>query len=257
MVAHHRKAGLVVLGVSLALTFAMSTSPRSALAQDAFSCIEELSDDEVKYRIREIEGDLRDGKTHAAAWRYTWMTIFLGLGGGATYLAIDAAQDNEQWDKFGYAYLAAGFYFSGLVHAVLPAPDVWGAKRIGRKDESTEEARRAKLLYATETLQKANDTQGLLGGPLGLVGATVFGVVGGSVKAAQWTGRTKGLTAGMFVVPPVLAGLAGATAPREAVSAWEAYRGIACSSKYYDTQEEGPELDFSMSPTGGSFTIRF
>lgn len=246
----------VVLAVGFALAFAV-LAPRSALAQDAFGCIEELSDDEVKYRIRKIEDDLRDGKKHAAAWRYTWMSIFLGLGAGATYLAVDRARDDKQWDKFGWAYLASGFYFSGLIHAGLPAADVWGAKRIGRKDASTEEARRAKLRYATETLQKANDTQELLAGPLGVVGATIFGVVGGSIKATQWTGQTKGLTAGLFVAPPVLAALAVATAPRESVTAWEGYRGIACSSKYYDTHEEGPELDFSMNPGGGSFTLRF
>lgn len=245
-----------MLVVGFAVAFSV-LAPRTASAQDAFSCIEELSDDEVKYRIRKIEGTLRDGKTHAAAWRYTWMSIFLGLGAGATYLAVDGAQKGNQWDKFGWAYLASGFYFSGVIHAALPAADVWGAKRIGRKDASTEEARRAKLQYATETLQKSNDTQALLSGPLGVVGATVFGVVGGSVKATQWTGRTKGLTAGLFVAPPVLAMLAVATAPRESVTAWEGYRGIACSSKYYDTHEEGPDLDFSMNPGGGSFTLRF
>ena len=257
MVVHHLKAKVVLPALGFALALAVCTAPQTAVAQDAFSCIEELSDDEVKYRIRVIEDDLRDGKKHAAAWRYTWMSIFLGLGGGATYLAVNAAQDNKQWDKFGWAYLASGFYFSGVVHAVLPAADVWGAKRIGRKDGSTEEARRAKLRYATETLQKANDTQELLGGPLGVVGATIFGVVGGSVKAAQWKGQTRGLTAGLFVAPPVLAILAASTAPREAVATWEGYRGIACSSKYYDIHEEGPELDFSMNPAGGSFTLRF
>jgi hypothetical protein len=257
VVVHHRKSNFLLLALGFALAFAVLSPPRVALAQDAFSCIEELSDDEVQYRIRKIEGDLRDGKQHATRWRYTWMSIFLALGGGATYLAVDAAQDNEQWDKFGYAYLAAGFYFSGLMHAALPAADVWGAKRIGKKDASTEEARRLKLQYATETLEKANASQELFAGPLGVVGATIFGVVGGTIKATQWTGHTKGLTAGMYVVPPILAGLAVATAPREAVMAWEGYRGIACSSKYYDTHEEGPDLDFSMNPAGGSFTIKF
>ena len=246
-----------MLALGCALAFAVLSRPRAALAQDAFSCIEELSDDEVQYRIRKIEGDLRDGKEHAARWRYTWMSIFLALGGGATYLAVDAAKDNQQWDKFGYAYLAAGFYFSGLMHAALPAADVWGARRIASKDGSTEEARRAKLQYATETLKKANDVQELNAGPLGVVGATIFGVVGGTIKATQWTGMTKGLTAGMYVAPPLLAGLANATAPRGAVKAWEGYRGIACSSKYYDTHTEGPDLDFSMNPAGGSFTIKF
>ena len=42
-------------------------------------------------------------------------------------------------------------------------------------DDSTEEARRAKLLYATETLKKANGVQGLSSGALGVVGGLVYG----------------------------------------------------------------------------------
>ncbi|MEM8608176.1 MAG: hypothetical protein AAGF92_13780 [Myxococcota bacterium] len=257
MAVHHRIPKLVALGLGLSLAIVAATAPRVAQAQDAYSCIEQLSDDEVKYRINKIENDLRDGKKHATRWRYTWMGLFLALGGGATYLAIDAANDNQDWDKFGYAYLAAGFYFSGIMHAAIPAPDVWGAKRIAKKDGSTPEARVAKLKYATDTLRKANGTQSLFAGPLGVVGATIFGVVGGSIKAAKWTGQTRGLTAGMFLAPPILAGLSNATAPRQAVEAWEGYRGIACSSKYYDTHTEGPELDFSLHPGGGSFTVNF
>lgn len=255
MVVHRRQVGSLV--VALALGSAATMHPSVVQAQDAYSCIEELSDDQVKYRIRKIEDELRDGKKHATRWRYTWMGIFLGLGAGATYLAVDAAQNDEDWDKFGWAYLAAGFYFSGVLHAAIPAPDVWGAKRIGRKDGSTEAARVAKLRYATETLEKANATQELFGGPLGVVGATIYGVVGGTIKATQWTGRTRGLTAGVYLAPPFVAALANATAPRQAISAWEGYRGIACSSKYYDTHVEGPELDFSMGPGGGSFQLRF
>ncbi|MEM7138831.1 MAG: hypothetical protein AAF500_19800 [Myxococcota bacterium] len=257
MAVHQRNPNVLILAISLSLAAAAVSPPGVARAQDAFSCIEELPDDEVKYRIRKIEDDLKAGKKHAARWRYTWMGIFLALGGGATYLAIDAANDDEDWDKFGYAYLAAGFYFTGVMHAAIPAPDVWGAKRIAKKDGSTPEARVAKLRYATETLEKANATQSLFAGPLGVVGGTIFGVVGGSIKAAKWTGKTRGLTAGVFLAPPILAGLANATGPRQAIEAWEGYRGIACSSKYYDTHVEGPELDFSLNPGGGSFTVTF
>jgi len=61
----------------------------------------------------------------------------------------------------------------------------------------------------------------------------------------------------MYIGPVVLGGLQTATAPNEAVKAYEAYRGIACSSKYYDTHEEGPEFDFSVSPGGTNFSVRF
>jgi hypothetical protein len=61
----------------------------------------------------------------------------------------------------------------------------------------------------------------------------------------------------MYIGPPLALALQTATAPTEGVKAYEAYRGIACSSKYYDTHEEGPEFDFSVNPGGTSFSVRF
>jgi hypothetical protein len=92
---------------------------------------------------------------------------------------------------------------------------------------------------------------------MGVVGMLTYGVVGGTVKATQWTGQSRGLTAGIYVAPPLLAGIQTATAPKGSLKAYEAYRGIACSSQYYQTTEEGPDLDFSVSPAGGSFTVSF
>jgi hypothetical protein len=240
-----------VLACALLLT--LLVPPRPVDAQDAFSCIEELTDDQVSYRIQYIEEKLDKGKKHATRWRYTWMGLWLAIGGVTTWLAVDAANDDKQWDKFGWAYMAGGAYFVAATHMILPAPDVWGAKRIRRKEDGSEEARRAKLRYATETLEKASNIQELAGGALGVAGSLVYGVVGGTVKATQWTGLSRGLTAGLYIAPPVMMGLQTATAPREAAKAYETYRGIACSSKYYDTGREGPELDFGV----GSFRINF
>jgi hypothetical protein len=258
---HHRYLNSVIQRVALVLTCALAFNllapPRPANAQDAFSCIEELSDDEVRYRIRYIQDKLDDGKPQATRWRYVWMSLWLAAGGGMTYAAINAANDANNADRFGWAYLAGGAYFMGLTHAIIPAPDVWGAKRIRGKDDSTEEARRAKLLYATQTLKKSAAVEELMGGPLGVVGTLMYGVVGGTIKATQWTGQSRGLTAAIYVAPPVLAGLQTATAPRGSVLAYESYRGIACSSKYYERTEEGPDFDFSVSPGGGSFKVSF
>ena len=247
----------VTLVLTCALTLTVLFPPRPANAQDAFSCIEELTDDQVSYRIHYIEDKLDEGKKHATRWRYTWMGLWLAVGGVTTYLAVDAAHDDQQWDKFGWAYMAAGAYFVATTQMFIPAPDVWGAKRIRRQDDGTEEARRAKLLYATKTLEQASNIQEFTGGAMGVVGGLVYGVVGGTVKATQWTGQSRGLTAGLYIAPPVMMGLQTATAPREAAMAYETYRGIACSSKYYDRGRQGPDLDFSMSPAGGSFRINF
>ena len=265
MAEHHRNLKSAIRGVAFALsctvafTFfaALMVPPTPAKAQDAFSCIEELSDDEVRYRIRYIEDKMQDGKTHAARWRYSWMGFWLAAGGVMTWAAVDAGRDGRSWDRFGWAYLAGGSFFFGVMLAAVPAPDVWGPKRIRRQDESTEEARRAKLQYATETLKKASTVQSFNGGAFGVGASLIYGVVGGTIKATQWTGLSRGLTAAMYVAPPLLMGLQTATAPRESVQAYEAYRGIACSSKYYDRGDEGPELDFSLSPAGGSFKVSF
>jgi hypothetical protein len=174
-----------------------------------------------------------------------------------TYAAVNAARDSNDPDKFGWAYLAGGAYFFGLMHAIIPAPDVWGAKRIRKMDESTEEARRAKLLYATQTLKKASGAQELMGGALGVGGALIYGVVGGTIKATQWTGSSRGLTAALYVAPPLLMGIQTATAPRSSVAAYEAYRGIACSSKYYERSEDGADFDFSVAPGGANLKITF
>ena len=243
-----------ILACTLAFTL---WAPSKADAQDAFSCIEELTDDEVRYRVRYIEDKLQDGKKHATRWRYTWMSLWLAGGAGMTYAAVKAGQKNDDANKFGWAYLAAGSYFVATTHMFIPAPGVWGAKRIRRQDDSSAEARRAQLLYATQTLQKASNVQSLNAGALGVVGGLVYGVVGGTIKATQWTVNSRGRTAAIYVAPVVLLGLQAATAPTEGVKGYEAYRGIACSSKYYDTHEEGPEFDFSANPGGTSFTIKF
>lgn len=232
------------------------TQPKVASAQDAYHCIDELSDDEVAYRVQYIEDSFKKGKKHATGWRYGWLSVFAALAGVEAWLAADAGKD-EPWDRFAFAYLAAGSGFSALMHAAMPAPDVWGAKRIGRMDSSTPEARRAQLEYATKTMEKSANIEGLLGGPLGVGAGIAYGVAGGTAKAVKWTGHTPGITALVFLQPPVLTGLAAATAPRQQVQDWENYRGIACSSKYYDKSREDPDLDFSFGPTGGSFTIKF
>jgi len=190
------------------------------------------------------------------------MSGFLRLGAATTYFAIEAGRPDENgnrkpWDVFANAYLAAGSYFVALTHAVIPAPDVWGLKRIGKQTSSTEEERRAKLRNATETLQKSAAIEEFMGGPLGIVSGAVFGIVGGSVKAAKWPGKTPGTTAVLFLLPPIISTANVLTSPRHSIEGWESYRGIACSSKYYDKGSEGAALDFSLNPLGSSFTWTF
>ena len=240
-----KRSALTALLFALAFTFVCP--PKLVQAQDPYHCIDDLSDDDVKYRIKLIKKNFAENAQSSRLWRSLWSIILLGAGAGFTYAAIDASDD---WDIFGYWYLAAGAYAQGLSPLVWPMPDVWGHKRIKRKPDETEEQRKAQLRYATKTLEQAASVQDFLGGAAPVALGLVYGVVGGSVKAAKWTGETKGLTAALFVVPPIVNGLFVATAPKHSSAYWETYRSIGCSSHYYDQGPTGPEFDLSALSTG-------
>lgn len=250
------KRSRIAIFLSLTITAAI-VAPRPTCAQDAFGCIAELSDDEVQYRLERIQRELEDGKRKATRWRYGWMGAWLAIGGATTYLAVDAAREDRRWDRFGWAYLAGGAYFAALTQVSIPAPDVWGAKRIRRLEGSSEALRKEKLRYATKTLERAAEVQAFTSGASGVVVSLIYGVTGGTVKAAQWPGLSRGLSAGMYIAPPTLVALQTMTAPRAATRAYEAYRGIACSSKYYEQERDGPEIDFDVGLGGGRFRVVF
>jgi len=250
------KRSRTALCLSLTITAAI-VAPRVTCAQDTFSCIAELSDDEVQYRIDLIQRELDNGKKKATRWRYGWMGAWLAIGGATTYLAVDAAREERRSDRFGWAYLAGGAYFAALTQVSIPAPDVWGAKRVRRLEGNSEASRKEKLHYATKTLERAAEVQAFTSGASGVAVSLIYGVTGGTVKAAQWPGLSRGLTAAMYIAPPTLVALQTMTAPREAALAYEAYRGIACSSRYYARGREAPEIDFDVGLGGGRFRVVF
>lgn len=229
----------------------------SAGAQDPYHCIEELSDSEVAYRIRRIEDGFAEGRYKALGWRVGWIVGYVALAGVQGALAVEANHDGRPWDRFAFTYQAVGGAALAIGLAAIPMPGVWGAKRIRRKAASTPDERREKLRYATKLLERGASVQELLGrGELVGLGV-VFGAVGGTVKAVKWTGKTPVNTALMYVVPPALALGTVLSAPDALPREWEAYRGYACSGRYYDRSREGPEVDFSISPTGARLSVDF
>lgn len=236
---------MLVLSLSVALV-----CPAPVVAQDAMHCIDELSDDAVQYRLKRIEENFRAGKSKAKLWRYLWMVGLVGLGGIEAWLAVDAHDQGKRWDRFGHAYLAATSTLVGLTHAIVPAPDVYGHKRITTMPAATEADRKLKLKYATKTLDKSVSAQELMGGGLGVAAGLVVGVVGGSVYAAKWSEGTKWMTSVLFVGPTVVMGLRALTAPMHSVKFSEDYRSFACSGHYYDSGPAGPEFDLSALGAG-------
>ncbi|MEM9729083.1 MAG: hypothetical protein AAF997_10885 [Myxococcota bacterium] len=229
----------------------------TASAQDPYFCLDSLTDDAVSYRLRRIEQSFERGRQDAIGWRVGWIGGYAALASAQAALAVEAARDDRPWDRFAFAYQAAGGFALALGLAVIPAPDTWGLKRLRKRDDSTPEARREKLRYATRLMERGAKVQEFLGrGELIGLGV-VFGAVGGTVKAVKWTGKTRLNTALMYVVPPILATATVLTAPKNLVEEWEGYRGMACSERYYNRDVEGPEFDFSMSPSGMRFSVTF
>ncbi|MEM7138151.1 MAG: hypothetical protein AAF500_16335 [Myxococcota bacterium] len=246
-----------MVSATLALLAIAAGWSERAQAQDPYFCLDSLSDDAVSYRLRRIEQSFDRGRHDAIGWRVGWIGGYVALASAQTALAIDAARDGRPWDRFAFAYQAAGGFALALGLAVIPARDTWGAKRLAKRDASTPEARRDKLRYATRLMERGAKVQELLsrGELIGL--GVAFGVAGGTVKAVKWPGKTRLNTALMYVIPPILATGTVLSAPRNLVEDWESYRGMACSERYYNNDVEGPDFDFSMSPSGMRFSVSF
>jgi len=251
---HRHAAPIAVL---LLVAAALVCLAGRASAQDPYACIDELSDEEVSYRIRTIEKSFADGRYKALGWRIGWIAGYAATAGVQGALAVDARKNDRPWDRFAFLYQAAGGAALALGLAVIPMPGVWGGKRIRRQAADTPEARRDKLRYATRLLRRGALIQELLGRGELIGVAVVYGTVGGTVKAVKWTGKTRGNTALMYIVPPVLATGTVLSAPGSLPKEWESYRGIACSGRYYDRGSDQPKLDWSLSPTGIRFLVEF
>ncbi|MEM7434256.1 MAG: hypothetical protein AAF436_03820 [Myxococcota bacterium] len=229
----------------------------SAGAQDPYHCIDSLSDDAVSQRLERIDASFSRGKHKALGWRVGWVSGFLAMAGVQTVLAFDAHRDDEPWDRFAFAYQAAGSAALAVGLAVVPMPDVWGRKRIRQQPDSTPEERRDKLRYATRLFERGANLQGVLGSEALIGAAVMFGVAGGTAKAVKWTGKTPGNTALLFILPPIIGTGAMLSAPKNLHKDWEGYRGLACSEKYYDRGAEPVDIDLVVSPTGVKFSIEF
>ncbi|MEM7136069.1 MAG: hypothetical protein AAF500_05785 [Myxococcota bacterium] len=229
----------------------------SAGAQDAYHCIDTLSDEEVSENIHIIEETFRRGKHKALGWRIGWIGGFLAGGGALAALAVEANNDNRPWDRFAFAYQAAGGAAFAIGFAAVPWRDAWGLKRIRRQPSDTLEQRRSKLRYATRQLERGAKQQAFLADAGGVALSVAFGVAGGTAKAVKWSGKTPGFTALMFVLPPALAIGNVLSAPTNLRDGWEGYRANACHGKYYDRGAEDLEFDLGLSPTGIRFSIQF
>ncbi len=254
-----------LLGLALATTIALETPP--AKAQDPYHCIEELSEDELQYRIRRIQANFEEGQEKAAAWRFGWM---FGVAGSLTLPAYNlATRESPAAQRFFEWSIIAGGVATVLQLAAVPMPAVWGAKRIRRKPQATLEDKRAKLRYATRTLQKAARVQSYFGGVNYGGAGVVYGVVMGSVYLGVYLDDIKTLPSkhdrtlarlravGLYLLPSSLSIGQAVSHPKHSYYYWEEYRQIACSQDYFIAPLRRPEIDFDFGAMSFRLRVRF
>ena len=255
-----------LLGATLLSVSSLTAS--TVQAQDAYHCIEDLSEDHVEYRINKIQRSFEDGQTKAAAWRFGWM---FGLAGATSVGAYNlvSRENSPRHERFFEWALIGGAAAAILQFSIIPMPDVWGAKRIRKKKADTLEQKRAKLRYATQTLEKSSKIQAYFSGSNYWGGGIVYGVTMGSVYVAKYKDEYTKLpsrhdrvlarfrAAGLFLLPPTLTVGQSLTAPTHSYEYWEEYRSVACSDHYYDAGDTGPEFDLSVGGMKLNLTVRF
>ena len=237
-----------------------------AQSQDAYTCIEDLTEDELDYRIEMIQTGFEEGQNKAAAWRFGWMTAIAGATSLNAYNLV--SKESPRAERFFEWGLIGASAFEVLRLAIIPMPDVWGAKRIRKKAGKTLEEKRAKLRYATKTLEKSAKIQEYIQGNTA-GGAIIYGVVMGSVYVAKFNDEYGALpqrhervlarlrAAGLYLLPAAIGIGETITAPMHSSLNWENYRGVACSGQYYDKSNTGPEFDIDFGMMDVRFKVSF
>ncbi len=257
---------LTALGL-VALAGSSLLATPTVRAQDAYHCIDDLSEDEIDYRLSKIQKSFDSGKSHAAGWRFGWMFALSGITGVSAYNL--ATRQNAKPERFFEYALLGGGLAQIIQLAAIPMPGVYGAKRIRRKPANSIEEKREKLRYATKTLEKSATIQEYFSGPNWGGGGVLYGLVMGSVYVGKYNKdigampkrdarvRARLRAAGMYLLPPALSVGQALSHPTNNYTYWEDYRETACSGKYYDKDDAGPEFDLGMGPTNLTLTVRF
>ena len=266
--------GRVLVGLlSVAIVVAATTVSYPVAAQDAYTCIDELSEAELDYRNEWISESFRKGRAKAVRWRAGWitaMTAFAAYGfyTGATGERSIQNDDNPKWRRFYDYALASASALTVLKLVAVPMADVWGHKRIRKMPISTIEEKRAKLRYATKTLEKSASGQDFLIGIGNIGGGVLFGAVFGTAYVAKFHNKynaqskrkdralDRARAAGLFILPTAVAGGLTLTGPSHSIVDLESYRGIACSSKYYDNGSGDSDIDLELSVSPLNFGMK-
>jgi hypothetical protein len=253
---------------ALAVLGCLSVPASRVSAQDPYHCIEDLTDDEVTYRIRELERELTHRKAWSRAFFYGWTLGFAALISGEIGIMIRADGARQRATRTGMGISLAGATVSLTQHLAAMFPRAFAPQRLRRMPESTPEQRRAKLRYATRTLERGAMRESFQSGVLAHGSGWVWGLGWGTFMMLRFDEyKTQGaitLVGSILVTEARILSM-----PTLSVRAWDAYRGGACHSLYMpphvdedsrfdvDVEDEGPEVQVSAGLGSLGMTVSF
>jgi hypothetical protein len=242
-----------------------------AAAQDPYHCIDDLTDEEVTFRIGHLEREFQRRKAWSRAWWWTWTGAFAAIIAGQIGFVATADGENAQIRRVSNGIGIAGSTASLALIVAMPFPRAFAPQRIARQPDSTPEERRAKLRYATRLLERAASVESFQSS----MTAHLLGAVWGAGWSAFLHLRFRDETWYTPVEPikTAFASLAVTelkilTLPRLSQRAWDEYRGGACHSMYMPPhvdedptyrieEEEGADVQVSAGLGGFSMRVTF
>lgn len=220
------RIGLAALVVAAILSAHVSP----ARAQDAYACLDDLSDDEVRYRLQFIERHLEEHGQYSRLWWWGWLTVISGaaLGYWSAFAFARKGDDPEDYRMRRERLFinAAGASLLTTQLSVFAMTSAHAERKLRRLPTSTPGERRTKLQQATVLLERAAARQELGLSPTAHMGGPAWGIGSGTYLAVR--DHPTFFVASAFVMPLVISEARVLSQPRAAIAAWREYRAMAC-----------------------------
>jgi hypothetical protein len=255
-----RRPGVVAIVLASMLLSHVGT----ARAQDPYVCIEDLSDDEVRHRLRFIESHIAEHSQYSKLWWWGWLTVIGGAGLGYWgAFALTREGDDPQAYRAARERLfinAAGATLLTTQLSVFAMTSAHAKRKLRRMPAGTPAERRARLRQATVLLERASKRQQLGTSPMAHVGGPFWAIGTGTYLATR--DHPSFFVASAYVMPFIISEARILSQPRAAIDAFREYRVMACYGRAGYAIPMSParsrvEWDVGMGPGGLAFRLAF
>jgi hypothetical protein len=236
----------------------------TARAQDPYACLEDLSDDEVRHRLRFIEDHIAEHSQYSNIWWWGWLTV-IGSAGLANWTMFAITREGD--DPSEYRMTRERFFINAVGATLLTTQlsvfamtSAHAKRKLRRMPNGTPRERRDRLRQATVLLERASKRQQLGTSPTAHGGGPLWGIGTGTYLATQ--GHPTFFVASAYLMPLIISEARINTQPTAAIDAFRKYRAMACYGRSGYAIEPPPsrsrvDWDLSMGPGGLAFRLTF